>query len=105
MKIDFREIGGQVFTGRPRGIALRERFKLERADSRLELVEVIIPEDVYSVTSSFFLGMFDKSILTYGSKDKFREHYSFKVPDRINNRIDEWIGRALREKQGIFGRD
>ena len=58
MVIDFGTLGGPVFTGRPRGEALRKELHVEQWDVGDSKVEVLIPEDTYSISSSFILGMF-----------------------------------------------
>jgi hypothetical protein len=101
MSIEFEKLGMPVFTGRPRGVALRKKLKLDSVDEVGERVSVDIPEDVYTVTSSFFLGLFGPSVRHYGSKNDFLCHYSFKAPERVASRLDEWVDRALRDKGAI----
>lgn len=99
--IDFNSMGMPVFTGRPRGEAARRKYRLDDLDSAKESVEVIIPDEVYTITSSYFLGLFGPSIRNYGSKSDFIAHYNFQAPERVMGRLDEWVDRALREKGRI----
>lgn len=73
----FRSGGSRVFAGRDRGIRVREAMKLDEIDREPEAeVEVIVPTDVFSVNSSFFLGLFGPSIRSLGA-ERFREVYQF----------------------------
>lgn len=100
MTLDFQQLHGPVFTGRERGKRARKFFKLEKItpDDR---VDVIIPEDVYTVTSSFFLGLFGESIKDMGL-EAFTSVYKFKAPNYLKESIDEWIVRAARDKTDLF---
>ena len=100
MKIEFAKLGMPVFTGRDRGENARKALKLDDvtvADS----VDVVIPEDVYTVTSSYFLGLFGPSIRSLGL-EKFQEVFHFSVPDFLRERVSEWSLRAVREKRDLF---
>lgn len=96
-KIEFEKIGGPLFSGRDRGDRNREKYNLNSLDEEDVAIDVIIPENTYSITSSFFLGMFGKSIQTCGSKSTFMQKYRFQMPNRLNQNIDRYIARALRE--------
>lgn len=98
MKIDFRTIEGPVYTGRSRGEALRQELALGNADVRNEMVEVTIPEDTYTISSSFFLGLFGPSIVNAGSKEAFYARYHFAAPDFLREVIDGYVSRALQSR-------
>ena len=100
--INFSELGMPVFTGRARGLSDRARLKLDDIDKKDETVRVLIPSDVYTVTSSYFLGLFGESIRALG-RDDFIRRYSFDSPSHIAHKIDDWISRALRSKKNLFG--
>ncbi len=102
MKIDFRELGMPVFTGRSRGEQARKRIGLDKFANN-EVVDVIIPDEVYTVTSSYFLGLFAPSVKALGGREKFLEVFNFSGPDFILAKLDDWIERALRDGDGIFG--
>ncbi len=76
----FRSPEVRVFAGRERGEAVRQEARLDDLDSSGEMVEVKIPEDVFSVNSSFFLAMFGPSIRTLGAQE-FRRRYQFSGRD------------------------
>ena len=67
----------RVFTGRNNGQEARRRLNLDELDASKEQVEIIIPDDTLSVNSSFFSGMFQKSLKKLG-ETAFRKKYIFK---------------------------
>lgn len=73
--------GVSVLAGRDRGYAVRKAEALDSLERDYkpgdEPVLVRIPETVLSVNSSFFLGMFEKSIRDLGA-DGFRSAYRFE---------------------------
>lgn len=102
-KIDLAEFEGPVFSGRDRGEAVREQTRLDEADRDNSLhVEVIVPDSTYSVTSSFFLGLFGPSIVRAGTPEKFYEKYEFHAASSIKKRLDAFVARALQSK-ALFG--
>jgi hypothetical protein len=100
MKIDFAKMGGPVFTGRDRGEDTRKRLNLDDVKPGDE-VDVVIPEDVYTVTSSYFLGLFGKSIRDLGL-EAFHQVFHFDVPVFLKDRVEEWSLRAVRERRDLF---
>lgn len=101
MRIDFGQLGMPVFTGRSRGAESRKRLGLDRL-SPGEHVVVVIPEGVYTITSSYFLGLFGPSVRALGSREKFLEKFSFQAPPHIEEKLGDLITRALREQQDLF---
>lgn len=86
--------GVGILAGRDRGERARKEEKLDSLDRAEEVeVTVVIPEHIYSVNSSFFLGMFDRSIRALGAEG-FRRRYKFVGPDADSMR-DEGIRMAL----------
>jgi hypothetical protein len=97
--IDFGTLEGPVFTGRPRGELLRKRLHVEEFDDSDDTqVEVLIPASTYSVSSSFILGLFGKSVVRAGSKERFYQKYHFKSTPLFMGIIDSCVTRALQEK-------
>lgn len=92
-RINISEINNKkykVLSGVELGKAARKCFNLDLLDSQKNLVEFYVPDDVYSVNSSFFSGMFQKSIKTLGEKT-FRELYSFDCDEIIRLNIENGI--------------
>ena len=101
-KIDLSKMGGPLFSGREKGRLNREKYHLDDIDTSDKLVEVIIPDGTYSITSSFFMGLFGKSIREIGDRDEFFHKYRFKMPDKFRNKVEIYIERALREKTPVI---
>lgn len=102
MIIDFSKYPGPVYTGRSRGEALRGEQKLDEIDKCDRLVIVEIPRSTYSLTSSFFLGMFGPSVVCAGSQKAFFEKFEFKAAPELLEAFKDYVARALQEKK-LFG--
>lgn len=96
--IDFSHIEGPVYTGRARGEQLRQILQIDKLDTTESTIEVVIPESTYSISSSFFLGLFGPSIIKSGSKEAFFNHYHFLTSDFLKSIIDAHALRALQDK-------
>lgn len=101
-KLELERMGGPLFSGRERGILNRKKFNLDSLDEEDSIINVIIPENTYSITSSFFMGLFGDSIRKMGNRENFFRKYQFKMPDRFVNKIDIYIERALRENTALI---
>lgn len=70
-----------VLAGRDKADAVRKQERLDKADADPNLTVLVkIPEWVFSVNSSFSLGLFGKSVAALGA-EKFREKYLFEGPN------------------------
>ncbi len=96
---EYRSNGSKVFAGRERGKLARQRAGLDQSDQTDTAILVRVPEDIYSVNSSFFLGMFGPSVRRFGGEG-FRQRFSFEGKD-ISRVIDDGIKEALRTKSPI----
>jgi hypothetical protein len=99
--IDFAKLGGPVYVGRPNGEKARERLDIDKLDRVDTPINVIIPDGTYSVTSSYFLGLFGPSVVHFGSEGAFFAHYVFHGPAKDIESAHRNAERALRE-QGIL---
>lgn len=102
MKIDFATLGMPVFTGRQRAQEVRAKLKLDTVAAD-DQVDVIIPDTVYAITSSYFLGLFGKSIRDLGL-EKFQTVFRFQAPDFIKEKVNDWCLRAFRDRGDLFER-
>lgn len=103
MEIDLSAYDGPVYSGRSRGEALREKLALDHVDIDHNVrVHVTIPEDTYSVTSSFFLGLFGPSIVKAGSAGDFYAKFEISGKEAITERLASFVDRALQQKT-LFG--
>jgi len=97
-EIDFANIEGPVYTGRDRGERLREKFQMDEIDNSDAVVKIIIPENTYSISSSFFLGLFGPSIVKCKTREAFLEKYQFDTTKFLMGVVDQHIARALQER-------
>src|SRR4051812_30429827 len=102
VKIDLGKYGGPVFVGREAGESARRRSHLDKYDGMDGRVKIVVPEGTYSVNSSFFLGMFDKSIKKLGTREAFIEKFEFQYPEHLAESIEAAINRALLEKKVLL---
>lgn len=105
MTIDFRDIEGPIYSGRPRGESLRRKYELDAVDTSPQsvTVTVTVPSTTYSVTSSFFLGLFGPSVLAAGSRDAFFRRFQFSATPVLLDAFADYANRALQTKS-LFAR-
>jgi hypothetical protein len=72
-----RTAGVRVFAGRDRGKKVRDSSRLDELERECDTICVVVPEDVFSINSSFFLGMFGPSIARLGEIE-FRRRFQFE---------------------------
>lgn len=104
---DYRVIGedgskAKVFTGRDRGEYVRKVSKMDEIEKKFDEIDVIIPDDIYSINPSFFEELFINVVLKLG-KEKFLSKFKFKVIGdyNIQKPLNEAIMRILRKKTAI----
>ena len=99
---DFRTIGSKVFTGRDRGVFVRNNSKIDELTSNNNKVEILVPEDIRSINPSF-LEEFLINIVQKLGKDKFYKNVIFKTCGRYNIEEDlqEAVDSILREDNGL----
>jgi hypothetical protein len=97
--IDLSRYGGPVYSGRSRGEVVRDKLGLDQYDKSGQEIVIEVPENTYSITSSFFLGLFGRSIVYFGSKDLFLKKYEFIANELLLNSIDKYINIALLERK------
>ena len=101
--IDFSEFGGPVHTGRRKGEMIRMELDLDSWDDASDtMVDVIIPEGTFTVTSGFFLGLFGKSVRQAGNREEFMRRYRFTAPETIMPLISAYADRALRNHTDLI---
>lgn len=100
--IDLKKLQGKFLSGRERGRDLRIAENIDNYDLTNKSVEVIFPDNVETISSSFFLGMFGRSILKYAEKDKFKSVYTFKGQAKALRNFDTYIDFALQNKNLIL---
>ena len=98
---EFRRSGSKIFSGRDVGIEARKKAKLNEKDKDGEQYEIIIPSDTYSISGSFFGGMFSDSVITL-KEEAFRSKYIFRfstgeLNDSLRGDIEEGIYDAVND--------
>lgn len=85
-------------SGKPRGEAARREFNLDAVDARGEQVTIRVPDYIYAISSSYFLGLFSQSVTRYRSAEGFLQHYKFEADDVIMKQVLHGIDRCLAER-------
>lgn len=79
-------------SGYERGVAARVLFHLDELDREAEPVRVVVPREVYTLTPSFFQGMFSESVRALGGdRSAFLAHYRFDASAVVMRQIDRGI--------------
>ena len=91
--------GGKVknLSGKDRGKAAREEFRLDKLDHQADQVEVKIPKNVYAISTSFFCGMFERSYKNLGGPEQLCEVYKFNISDELQPQIDQGLRRCASQ--------
>jgi len=90
IKIDlqqYKNSNSKILSGKNFGMQVRKKLELDKIDNIEEQVTIIIPSDIWALNSSYFIGVFGKSILMLG-EENFRKKYLFQCS---NNYILENI--------------
>ncbi len=105
MQIELIELtnNGEVhnLSGHDRGLAARERFHIAELDGDADQVVISVPDFVYTITSSFFQGMFAESVKKFASREAFLSKYKFRAQPVVLQQIDRGITSSLM-KRGTF---
>lgn len=88
-----------MLAGRDRGERMRTKAEVDKLDAADAEVRVVIPTRLWSVNTSFFLGLFANSIVQLGA-DGFRAKYKFEGKD-IRSLMDTSIRVAVNEQQPL----
>jgi hypothetical protein len=89
-------------SGHERGRAARSNYRLDDADRVNEAVQVIVPEEIYSLTSSFFQGMFSESVRKSGTRESFLARFQFDAPPVVLRQIERGIEASLMRRGSIL---
>ncbi len=83
--IELSEALGAVPYGHDRGVALREHYDLHRLEDEVARVRVVCPAEIFSISSSFFMGLFGPSVSKCGSVSAFERKFQFVAPDELQS--------------------
>lgn len=90
-----------VISGRNLGKQQRKSLKLDDIIKKNEKIEIIIPDNIYSISSSFFLGLFGDIVRNLGSKENFYKKFIFNGSESLKNNINDGINDALNDVDGM----
>lgn len=97
----YRTRSNHVFSGRPRGEEVRKVACLDVEDGSDGVVQVQIPEDVWSMNASFFLGLFGPSVQHFQSSKEFFQKYKFQCTPQIMEDIESGVEDALKSSSPL----
>lgn len=99
---DFRTPGSRVFTGRDRGIEVRNASKIDQIEVNNDTIIIEIPEDIGSINPSFLEELFLNVVVKLKS-EKFFQKFQFDNKGRyqIGNDLQEAVERILREETAL----
>lgn len=98
LTVDLSSVSGPVYSGRDRGEALRKKYDLDHKEDGAEVVDVVIPKTTYTVSSSFFLGLFGPSVRKCGSVDSFERKFNFRGPEFLKPVLHSHASLALQNR-------
>ena len=96
-----RDVTSLIYTGRKRGLKVRDDSKIDELMQQYETIKVIIPVDVFSITPSFLEEFFFNAVRKYG-RGVFENKIQIETNGyNISSQLDEAIGRILSNKSSI----
>lgn len=90
-----------VLCGRDLGNDQRKKCNIDELDNSNDDYIVIIPKNIVSINSSFFLGSFGKSVRVFKTKEKFLEKYEFSCNNNALLTITDGINDALNNVDAL----
>lgn len=99
---NYRTEGSKVFTGRDRGIKVRNSSRINELETEYEFIDIIIPENIRSINPSF-LEEFLNDIVIKLKPEEFHRRISFISHGKydIAPDLDEAIESILREETSL----
>jgi len=100
---DYRTQGSKVFTGRDRGISVRNDSKIDSIENNYDAVTIIIPDDIGSINPSF-LEEFLFNVVIKLQEETFFKKFIFINNGRykIESDLHEAVERILREETALI---
>lgn len=84
------------------GKTLAEKYGLLSTVATQQPIEVVVPHHIYTLTSSFFLGMFGVVLEMLGGPEEFRKHVTFDTDsDSTKRSIETAIDEVWRRLHPI----
>lgn len=89
-------------SGHERGLAARREFNLDAIDATGDPVRVVVPAELDAITSSFFQGMFAKSVQKFANREEFLDQYRFEASPVILRQVQRGIDRIVTERGNVL---
>lgn len=98
----YRTPGAKIFTGRDRGLEVKNSSEINELAENCEIIEFIIPDNLFTINPSFFEELFIDIVQKIG-KEKFYEKFEFVNLGKYQYQkpLSEAIDRILREKTAL----
>ena len=99
---DFRVKGSKIFVGRDVGKHVRIKSRINELEKTCSSIDFIIPDNVYSISPSFFEELLTDVVQKLG-KEKFFQKFNFKSLGDYNYKrsLMESIYRILRDERAF----
>lgn len=99
---DWRVGESKVFTGRDRGKYVREKSNIDAIEKKFDKIEIIIPDNIFSINPSFLEELFVNIVKKLG-KDEFYKKFSFTNKGSYNfeRPLSSAINRILRKNTAL----
>ena len=85
-----------ILSGEESGSSIRQMLDLDSIDKTNKSVIIKIPDNIFCMTTSFFIGLFGPSVIKLG-KYRFNYKYKFVCNEMIYNTIKDGINRLLNK--------
>ena len=98
----YRTPESKIFTGRDRGLQVKNDSGLNNIIEEYDIIEFVIPDNLFSINPSFFEELFVDIVQKLG-KSKFFEKFKFVNLGRYQYQkpLNEAIDRILRENTAL----
>jgi len=99
----YRTEKSKVFTGRDRGIDVRESSNLDYLESISDKIVIIIPEEIRSINPSFLEELLVNAVIKLGAEG-FKRKFEFDNKSaryKIETDLEETIDRILRNENAL----
>ena len=100
---NFRTPGSKVFTGRVRGIHVREESHINELNEEFEKIKILVPVDIMSINPSFLEEFLSHVVLALG-KEGFYKKFTFESESKrydITCDLEEAVERILRTDNAL----
>ena len=90
-----------VISGRNLGYDIRKKIGLDKIDEDGNNYDFIFPENIISISTSFFLGLFGNSVRKFKNKQDFQTKYNIMGNSNLDRNVSDGIVDALNDVDGL----